>query len=103
MSQGFVHQRDATDYLRSSDIQDINIRSFDDEYLATCVRFAQSHGLYPTPYGQQEDISFPQGSPRALHLDPSLVGDDYQNPYIGNTSAGPVDAQHNNGNDPYQQ
>lgn len=103
MSQWSAYQRNATDYSRSSDIQDINIRSFDDEYLATCVRFAQSHGLYPTSYGQQEDTSFPQGSPCALHLDPDLVGDDYQNPYIGKASAGPVDAQRNDGNHPYHQ
>lgn len=103
MSQWSAYQRGATDCSRSIDVQDINIRAFDDEYLATCVRFAQSHGLYPTPCGHQQETSFPQGSPCASHLDPDLIRDDYQNPYLGNTSAGPIDAQHNDGSHPYHQ
>ena len=114
MAEGSGHLPDGTDYFESDSTQDIDIGSFDIEYLATCVRFAQSHGIFPTPQGSQLDTSFLQGNPSALpqplgqdqgtvfdhqNVDPNLVDNAYRDPLISNTSATPVDTQGNDGND----
>ena len=113
MAEGSGYLPDVTDYFESEHTQDIDIGSFDNEYLATCVRFAQSHGIFPTPQGSQVDKSFLQGNHSALpqplnqdqgtffdphNLDPNLVDDAYQDPWISNTSPTPYDNQGNDGN-----
>ena len=114
MAERSGYLRDVTDYFESDSTQDIDIGSFDIEYLATCVRFAQSHGIFPTPQGHQHDSTFLHGSTSALpqplnqdqgtffdpqNLDPNLVGNAYQDPLISNTSASPFESQGNDGND----
>ena len=113
MAEGSGYLPDVTDYFESDSPQAIDIGSFDIEYLATCVRFAQSHGIFPISQGSQLDTSFSYGSPSAppqpldqdqgaffdtQNLDPNLVDDAYQAPLIGNTSATPFDTQSNDGN-----
>ena len=114
MAEGSAYLPDVTDYFESDSIQDIDIGSFDVEYLATCVRFAQSQGIFPASQGDQLDTSFLHGSPSALpqplnqdqgtffdpqNLDPNLVGNAYQDLLISNTSATPFESQGNDGND----
>lgn len=113
MSEGSGYLPDVTDYFESDSAQAIDIGSFDIEYLATCVRFAQSHGIFPTSQGSQLDTSFSSGSPSAPpqpldqdqgiifdthNLDPNLVDNAYPDPLIGNTSATRFDTQSNDGN-----
>ena len=104
MAEGSGYLPDVTDSFESDSI---DIGSFDIEYLTTCVRFAQSHGIFPTPQGHQHDSTFLHGSPSALpqplnqdqgtsfdpqNLDPNLV------PLISNTSTSRFDTQGNDGN-----
>ena len=113
MAEGSGYLPDGTDYFESDSTQDIDIGSLDVEYLATCVRFAQSHGIFPTPQGSQLDTSVLHGNPSALpqplnqdqgtffdtqNVDPNLVNNAYQDPLIGNTSATPFDTQGNDDN-----
>ena len=113
MSEGSGYLPDVTDYFESDSTQAIDIGSFDIEYLTTCVRFAQSHGIFPTSEGSQLDTSFSSGRPSAppgpldqdqgtifdtQNLDPNLVDDAYQNPLISNTSATTFDNQSNDSN-----
>lgn len=112
MAEGYGYLPDVADYLESDSTQEIDIGSFDNEYLATCVRFAQSHGIFPIPRGSQLDTSFldaPSAPPQPLNqdqgtffdpnnLDPNLVDDAYQDPLIKNTSTTLYDAQGSHGN-----
>ena len=113
MAEGSGYLPDVTGYFEQDSTQDIDIGSLDIEYLATCVRFAQSHGIFPTTQGNQPDTSFLQGSPSGLpqplnqdqraffdpqNLDPNLVDNAYQDPLNRNTSATPFDTQGNDGN-----
>ena len=113
MSEGSGYLPDVTDYFESDSTQAIDIGSLDIEYLATCVRFAQSHGIFPTSQGSQLGTSFSPGRPFAppgpldqdqgtifdtQNLDPNLVDDAYQDPLISNTSATTPDTQSNDSN-----
>ena len=113
MAEGSGYLPDVTDYFESDNTQDIDVGSFDIEYLATCVRFAQSHGIFPTPQGHQHDSTSLHGSPSALpkpliqdqgtlfdpqNLDSNVVDNAYQDRLISSTSATPSDTQGNDGN-----
>lgn len=113
MAEQRPYQQDAPDYSMSDSILNVDIRSLDSAYLSTCVRFAQSHGMFPKSHGGQHDTSLPYGDPGALlkpyyqqhsttfghpHVDPIRSDGNYPEPHIGNTFAGPDYAQHNHGN-----
>ena len=104
---------DMTDYPASGSVQEIDIYSLDVNYIATCVRFAQSHGIYPESYRHQHDNSFPyvnsdaiqepfpQNHSTSFGHQTSDLGQShgkYPEPCLRATSTGPFYAQSINSN-----
>lgn len=91
-------------------IQGVDIGSFDPDYLAVCVRFAQTHGV--TPSVSHSDTNIVCDNPRALQtphyqetghavdhqgLEPSPSNGGYPSSYTGSTLAATSYPQHNHG------
>ena len=114
MAEGSHYLQDAPDYSVLGNAYDVDLGFYDAEYLATCVRFAQSYGIYPTPHGHQQDTSLSGENPCTLlqsleqehsnlfyhpEIDPRIFDEEYSNPYTGNMPASSIQSQQSDGDD----
>ena len=114
MAEGSGYLQAALNYSILGNAYDVDIGSYDVEYLATCVHFAQSYGIYPTPHGHQQDTSLSGDIPYTLlqaleeehsnlfyhpEIDPRIFDEDYSNPFIGNMPAGFIQYQQSDDHD----
>lgn len=114
MAEGSGYRQIVPDYSILGSAYDVDLGSYDAEYLATCVRFAQSYGIYPTPHGNQQDTGLSGDNPCTLlqsleeehsnlfyhpEIDPRIFDEVYANPFTGNMPAGSIQSQQSEGDD----
>ena len=112
MAENPPHQQIKPAYSES----DADVRSLDSTYLSLCVRFAQSHGIYPASSALHPDTSMVYDEPCSLphprnqdtgsvsdHQDPITGGlsRHYPNPYTSNVFADTCYPQHDRDHDSY--
>ena len=88
MAEESLDQPHATSHSSSDNVHNVDTDSFDAEYLATCVLFAQSHGIFPKSQGCQQDTGLGHASPGVLpqplqqNPEPNLFHGYYQNQFV---------------------